>query len=195
MENDSQSNVNQRLYISSNARENFRHLNSSNRRRVSNYINREPKSRTYNEDLGSKSAIYNEDTVSKNFRRFLFSTVIVATVVIVKILDFGVANTLEEKITTMLRTGSNIDSKISSAVVSLGDKMGINIDELSKVDERVNTENEVGLQNENLGVHSDSEENVQEVQQSTEQEASEEQIADFYIDDEVLESVFEDEKK
>ncbi len=167
--------------IRSNARESFRHLNASNRNRINKQLNKGYEPRITREEHTYKTEDYDEDKISKDFKRFLVSTVLVATVVIVKILDFGFANFLEDKFTALLRMESSIDIKISDAFVSFGEKMGINIDEISNVSG-------------NTDVGSEESEEVYEITTESEN-ITEEQNTDFYIDDEVLESVFEDEKK
>ncbi len=191
MENSRENNVNERMYSRSSARESFRHLNSSNRTRANRYLNKSQNMGYVRDGYSDSQRTYNEDKISKDFRRFLISTVIVATVVIVKILDFGFTNAIEEKLTDILRSSSAIDNKISNAFVLLGEKMGINIDEITEVE---NSSESLGSES---VVEEDTTNQVSE-EDSTEVEATdttEEQISDFYIDDEVLESVFEDEKK
>ncbi len=194
MENSRENNLNERVYQRSSARESFRHLNASNRSRGNRYLNKSQSMGYINDGYKDKPEIYNEDKISKDFKRFLISAVFVATVVIVKILDFGFANSIEAKITDILRTSSTIDSKISEGFVSLGEKMGINIDELRET----NSGSEVDVQEVENSVVTDEELTntvVGEESEVSEENVTEEQITDFYIDDEVLESVFEDEKK
>ncbi len=193
MENSRENNLNERIYSRSSARESFRHLNASNRNRANRYLNKSQNMGYLRDDYSGMQEENSIDKISNNFRRFLISAVFVATVVIVKILDFGFTNTLEAKITDVLRTSSTIDSKISESFVSLGEKMGINIDELSGVENNA----EVEIVEEGVVTELESTEAVTEETASVvgEENVTEEQINDFYIDDEVLESVFEDEKK
>ncbi len=193
MENSRENIVNEDRYTRSSARENFRHLNASNRSRVKGYLG---KNSNYDYDstksrYDDRQVGYVDNRVSKDFRRFLISAVLVSFVVIVKILDFGYANAIEEKLTSIMRSSSTIDSKISNSLVSLGEKMGINIEELTSLNSETDgvTESEKVVENE--VVDSVEENNVVEESSDT----VEEQISDFYIDDEVLEGVFEDEKK
>ncbi len=199
MENSRENSVDDRKYARSNARENFRHLNSSNRRRVYKYIDKAPNSEIVRSSYSDREDIYNVDKVSKDFRRFLISAILVSFVVIVKILDFGFTNTVEAKLTTFLRNSSAIDSKISTSLVSLGENLGINIDEISIINDSTDDAfvNEENAENQSNDISVD--ENVIEKNSDSIEEigteSTEEQIKDFYIDDEVLESVFEDEKK
>lgn len=179
MEKIKENNLYEKQYRKSEARENFKHLNSSNRKRIASYDKKEYEPR-------NNDSSYNQDKITKDFKRFLISTVLVASVVIVKILDFGITNTLETKITSLLRNTSTIDTKISSMVVLLGEKVGINIDEVSSD----NIEEETTVEKTTVEKTTTTDENIIETET-----VSDEQISDFYIDEEVLESVFEDEKK
>ncbi len=199
MENSRENSVDDRRYTRSSARESFRHLNSSNRRRVYKHTDKVANSEFIKSRYSDSEDVYNVDKVSKDFRRFLISAILVSCVVIVKILDFGLANTVEAKLTTFLRSSSAIDSKISNSIVSLSEKMGINIDELNSLDDSIDSQVENEEKSANTGSDSVVDENPKDGNVNTVPEESgdtvDEQITDFYIDDEVLEGVLEDEKK
>ncbi len=183
MENDREIKKMENGYRRSNARENFRHLNSSNRNRVGKYINRNSELGYIRDESEVGNNNYSQEKMASDFSRFLISTVILALVVLAKIIDIGLFNAIEDKAIEVLRTETTVDSKLTESFLVLSEKIGINLDEIKN--SNYNTTN-------NISNESEYDSSLEDNQLNNE---GDEQIADFYIDEEILESVFEEGKK
>ncbi len=212
--------------MESDARERFRYLNASHRNsnrntyknlnRASSYkSNTRPAKDKYVEYDNTFNENENKSTnVEKSFKRLMVSTGFVAFVLAVKLMDNGFTNKLEGGITNLIRTSSEFDNKISSQIVSLTEKMGININGINVVEDSTGIEsnettlnkdntNEKGLivddlnqiKPEEVGVEAKEPENFNVENKTDSEVISEDQVSDFYIDDSVFEEIKGDSKK
>lgn len=212
----------------SSAREKYRYLNSSHRNSRGDrqtYRTSERENYYSGHTSTSQNEGVDEEKIAREFRRLMISTAIVGVAVFVKVLDFGVANAIEDRFRSSLQTTSQIDNKISDSMVSFGQKVGINLDEINNnsnlatdINTNINTDNTdntviddsfintdtnanstdvIGEINNNVNNITDVTNSDSTAADSTDNgvDIANEQISDFYIDDEILESVFEDGKK
>ncbi len=207
----------------SDARERFRHLNASHRSagrvQYKTYKNNNYENYVENEDAFVDKDLITEKA-NKNFRRLMVSTGLVAFVLVVKLMDNSFTNGIEERMTSLIRNTSELDDKISNTMVSLTEKVGININGMSS-EESSNGDNTQNTQTDEImgGTATESSETadslvekdsenatsdidantIDEVESSLEPTESEtisqDQVADFYIDDSVFEEIKGDSKK
>ncbi len=204
----------------SDARERFRHLNASHR--SVGRTNYRSENRYKNDGYTEIDDVYVESDVvtakaDKNFKRLMVSTGLVAFVLVIKLMDNGFSTKIETSMTNLIRNSSDLDNKISSQMVSLTEKMGININGMDKVENREVIENtspettstdtsgnveDVTDELESISISNDLEDEGDELgkteakTEKTDSEViSEEQVADFYIDDSVFEEIKGDSKK
>lgn len=176
-------------------RDKYKYLNASHRNDLSRNIKRRY-SRSGKYKVNTKDDYIDEEKIVKDFRRLMISICIVLVIFAVKILDTSFTNFIEQKAISLIRSTSDIDNKIYSSFVSFGDRMGITIDEVSSESKGIDGEDSNNVNNSFVEEFEDDDviiQDIQDVDKTT--DVSEEQVSDFYIDDELLEEVFNDEKK
>ncbi len=206
--------IESRNYYGSNiseARKKYRYLNASNRKneKKERYT---PKEKYYNDYSTERESNLDEEKVAKEFRRLVISVAVVCLVVVVKVVDNNFMNGIENKITYSIRTTSEWDKKISKQLVYLGGEMGINLNDVStgknnienvNVEENIqkqtedtysiDAENADDLSQEDINIEDLNFEGIEEV--NKELDFEDDQIADFYIDEDFLDEVLNDGKK
>ncbi len=194
----------------SDARDRFRYLNSSHRNagrsngRSSKRYEKSFEKTDYIEV--DDNYIETSSAADKNFKRLMISTGLIAFVLAIKLMDNSFSNSLEVTVTNLIRNSSELDNKISEQMVSLTEKVGINIKGISKtestsndgmVDDTITND----ITNDNI----ENQENAQDVSnevikgenviESGSGEISEDQVSDFYIDDSIFEEIKGESKK
>ncbi len=187
----------------SEARKKYRYLNASNRRNE----RYSEKDSYYGDYSLEKNDSLDEEKVAKEFRRLVISIGIVCLVVVAKVIDNNLMNSIESEITSSIRTTSEWDRKISKQLVYLGNEMGINVNNVSMENDNIennidglpkdtyNTEveNQVNFNHENAELENLNFDGIEEV--NKELDFEDDQIADFYIDEDFLDEVLNDGKK
>lgn len=185
----SQSNIDQRSR-NSEAREKYRYMNTSNRNGRGGY-KRLTRSRYDWEDEDD----YEDIKIRGEFRRFVIAVAIIGFSIGVKYIDTNLTNNLESRLISNIRTSSNFENDLHSKMVYFADIVGINISGIDKE----NTEEDNSEAIPNTEGTPDIEENVETTIDDTildfEPVVNESQTEDFYIDESILNEVFEEEKK
>ncbi len=201
----------------SDARDRFRYLNASHR--STGRTNYRSYKRQENNNYNDFEDTYVEKTVSsekadKSFRRLMISTGVVAFVLVIKLMDNSVTDKLELSMSNLIRNSSEFDSKISNQLVSLTEKMGINIkgmdnaeninvngdsdglvNDVNSIDGTVVEDAEKTADTNQEVVEENFGENADATASTDSEKISDDQVADFYIDDSVFEEIKGDSKK
>ncbi len=197
----------QRTNRTSMARDRFRYLNASHRNsnRSSNYrsYKRMPKVNNVEREKFDVDEDKMSEKIDKSFKRLMVSTGLVAFVLAIKLMDNSFTNKLEGEVTNLIRSSSEFDYKISNQLVSLSEKMGININGINNINQSSDTVEDIDLNAVDINrpaIDGVAEEVVEKTEISDEEvtdseRLSEEQVTDFYIDDSVFEEIKGDTKK